>query len=136
MSYEKIDSYLKRLRFFGKYPQPIRKQLLDESEIHVFEAGDTIFRQGESSPYFYVILRGSTKAILSKKDYGNIPIVVSTFYDGKEFGEITQYEVSENLTPDMVKQLNKQKYTCEAMEQSFILALEKERTDRVINKGL
>lgn len=56
---------------------------------------------------FYVILRGSTKAILIKQEYGYIPFVVSTFYDGGEFGEVTLYQVSDNLTLDMVTELNK-----------------------------
>ena len=53
------------------------------------------------------MLRGSVKAILIKKDYGNIPIVINTYYDGKEFGEVNLYEESENLSAEMVKQLNK-----------------------------
>ena len=97
IQYSLIDSYLKRLSFFAKYPPEIRKKLLDQSELRVFDNGDRIFNQGDSSPNFFVNLRGSTKAILIKKDYGNIPIVVQTFYDGKEFGEVTQYQVSENL---------------------------------------
>lgn len=105
--YSIIDSYLKRLSFFAKYPPEIRKMLLDQSELREFQNGDRIFNQGDTSPNFFVNLRGSTKAILIKKDYGNIPIVVQTFYDGKEFGEITQYQVSENLDQEMVHQLNR-----------------------------
>lgn len=101
--FDSIDRYLLKLAFFAKYPKDIRKQMLDESKLAIYESGQHIFIQGDSSPYFYVVLRGSTKAILSKKDYGNIPIVVSTFYDGKVFGEVNLYEVSENLDEDMVK---------------------------------
>lgn len=84
----------------------------------------------------YVIVRGSTNAIMQKKEYGNIPIVGSTFYDGREFGESTLYQVSENLTEAMVKELNQQKYTCEAMEPTYILALDKQDTMRRVNQGL
>jgi hypothetical protein len=62
------------------------------------------------------MIRGSAKAILIKKEYGYIPFIVNTFYDGKEFGEVTLYQVSDKLTPEMVNELNLQKYTCEAME--------------------
>jgi hypothetical protein len=55
----------------------------------------------------FVILRGSAKAILIKQEYGNIPIIVSTFYDGREFGESTLYQVSKEITPEMVAELNK-----------------------------
>lgn len=54
-----------------------------------------------------MILRGSAKAILIKKDYGNIPIAINTFYDGKEFGEVNLYEESETLDAKMVEELNK-----------------------------
>ena len=42
-----------------------------------------------------------------KKEFGNIPIIASTFYDGREFGETTLYEVPEKLTSEMVGDLNK-----------------------------
>jgi hypothetical protein len=72
-----------------------------------------------------VILRGSAKAVLLKTEYGNIPIVVSTFYDGREFGESTIYQVSETVTAEMIAEMNRQKYTCEAMEETFVLTLHK-----------
>lgn len=84
----------------------------------------------------YVIIRGSAKAILIKWEYGYIPFVVSTFYDGRDFGEVTLYQVSENLTEENVKELNKQKYTAEAMEPTFVLALDKAQAARIVNRGL
>jgi hypothetical protein len=54
-----------------------------------------------------VILRGSAKAVLLKTEYGNIPIVVSTFYDGREFGESTIYQVSETVTAEMIAEMNR-----------------------------
>jgi len=72
-----------------------------------FHGGDTIFSQGDDCPKVFVILRGSAKAILIKQEYGNIPIIVSTFYDGREFGESTLYQVSKEITPEMVSELNK-----------------------------
>lgn len=71
-------------------------------QFKVYENGDKIFLQGADSPFFYVMLRGSAKAILIKKEYGFIPFIVNTFYDGKEFGEVTLYQVSDKLTPQMV----------------------------------
>ena len=56
---------------------------------------------------FFIIIRGSAKAILTKKEYGYIPFVISTFYDGRDVGEGTLYQVSEHLTPEMVTELNK-----------------------------
>ena len=74
--------------------------------------------------------------MLRKADFGNIPIIINSIYDGKEFGETNHYEVSENLSQEMVNHLNKQKYTCEAIEESFVLLLEKEVLDKIINTGL
>jgi CRP-like cAMP-binding protein len=127
---------LKRLAFFAKYPTHIRKILLKECELTIKEAGETLFYQGDSIPNFFVLLRGSVKAILIKKDYGNIPIAINTFYDGKEFGEVNFYEESDTLSAEMVRQLNRQKYTCQTMEESFIIALDKERTNKIINQNL
>lgn len=94
MPFSDIDKFLVKLRFFNKYPECIRKQLIQGcrcDQLKVYQTGDTIFSQGEDSPQFFVILRGSTKAILLKKEYGFIPFVVNTFYDGREFGEVTLY---------------------------------------------
>lgn len=101
-----------------------------------YRAGETIFMQGDDCPKVFVILRGSVKAILIKEEYGYIPIIISTFYDGKEFGESTIYQVSNEITPEMMTELNKQKYTCEAMEETFVLKIDKELTLKQINKGL
>ena len=78
-----------------------------ECQLNFVNSGERLFSQGDSSPDFYVILRGSAKAILIKKDYGNIPIAINTFYDGKEFGEVNLYEESETLDAKMVEELNK-----------------------------
>jgi hypothetical protein len=42
----------------------------------------------------------------------------------------------QQLTPDMVTELNKQKYTSEAMEETFVLKIDKELTLKQINKSL
>jgi hypothetical protein len=34
--------------------------------------------------------------------------------------------ISNEITPDMVTELNKQKYTCEAMEETFVFKIDKE----------
>eukprot|EP00350_Pseudokeronopsis_sp_OXSARD2_P012747 CAMPEP_0170554328 /NCGR_PEP_ID=MMETSP0211-20121228/12170_1 /TAXON_ID=311385 /ORGANISM="Pseudokeronopsis sp., Strain OXSARD2" /LENGTH=122 /DNA_ID=CAMNT_0010863283 /DNA_START=1427 /DNA_END=1795 /DNA_ORIENTATION=+ len=63
-------------------------------------------------------------------------MIVHVVYDGREFGEIGFYEVSENLTEEMVSELNKQKYTCQAVEKSQILILNKKKTNEILNEGL
>jgi hypothetical protein len=72
-----------------------------------YEQGQVIFNQGDDSVCFYIILRGSTKAIVNKKEFGFVPFVMTTFYDGCDFGEAIHYEVSNDLTPEMVIELNK-----------------------------
>jgi hypothetical protein len=78
-------------------------------------------------------LRGSTKATLLKQEYGCIPLVVNTFFDGQEFGESTLYQVSDTLTEEMVKELNKQKYSCEAMELTYLLEVDKNVAVHILN---
>mmetsp|Transcript_6616 Transcript_6616/g.5919 ORF Transcript_6616/g.5919 Transcript_6616/m.5919 type:complete len:135 (-) Transcript_6616:726-1130(-) len=74
--------------------------------------------------------------MLHQKDFGGNPMIVHVVYDGREFGEIGFYEVSENLTEEMVSELNKQKYTCQAVEKSQILILNKKKTNEILNEGL
>lgn len=139
IQYDEVDKLLVKLKFFARYPYETRRKLIQgcgASQLQIYETGDIIFRQGDDSAQFYVMLRGSAKAILIKKEYGFIPFVVNTFYDGKEFGEVTLYQVSDRLTPEQVQELNRQKYTCEAMERTFVLALDKEHTVELMNRGL
>ena len=105
--YNKIDNYIERLQFFKKYPFLIRKQMINHGKIKVYSDGEIIFNQGEIQSHFYVLLRGSIKVMLRKADFGNIPIIINSIYDGKEFGDTNHYEVSENLSQEMVNHLNK-----------------------------
>ena len=103
--YREIDEYLRKLPFFSKYPYNLRQDIISATkpgDLILFESGETIFLQGDECPKVFVILRGSAKAILIKQEYGNIPIIVSTFYDGREFGESTIYQVSNEISPEMV----------------------------------
>ena len=127
------------MKYFSKYPQEIRKELMngcDRDNLRCFQSGDVIFRQGDDSQqYLHVILRGSVKAILTKQEFGFIPIEVSTFYDGREFGESALYQVSDRLSQEMVDDLNRQKYTCEAMEPTYVLLLDKPKTMKIVSTG-
>lgn len=76
--------------------------MFEEGNLKIFEKEEVIFKQGDYSSEFYVLLRGSVSLILNKEEYGHLPIIICTIYDGKEFGEVNRYEVSDNLSLEMV----------------------------------
>lgn len=139
LKYREVDLLFQRLKYFKAMDPAVRKLIIEGSrpeDILVYRQGETVFEQGADSVHFYVILRGSTKAIVTKKEYGFVPFVMTTFYDGCEFGEAIHYQVSADLTPEMVTELNKQKYTCEASETTYLLRLDKARIMQFLDQGL
>jgi hypothetical protein len=70
IEYDIIDKYLNKLKYFSKYPQEIRKELIhgcEGDQLRLYNCGDVIFKQGDDSQqYLHIILRGSVKAILTK----------------------------------------------------------------------
>ena len=71
-----------------------------------------------------------------KEELGYIPVIISNIYDGKDFGETNHYSESENLTANMIDSLNRQKYTCTALEMSHIMLINKKKISKKMNQSL
>lgn len=54
-------------------------------------------------------------------------MIISTFYDGSQFGELSNFQSQADvLSPEMIKELQKQKCTCHANEDSYVLVMNKQ----------
>jgi CRP-like cAMP-binding protein len=95
-----------------------------------------IFKQGDSSGVFYVIIKGTVCINIVKEELGFIPFNSKIAYDGDYFGELAHFEKSETLKQEVVNELNKQRSTCMAMEECYVLEIDKVVSNMIINKGL
>ena len=87
INYYQIDALLKRFVYFQKYSENVRKRLLDFGKLRVYEKDEIIFRQGDPSPSFFFMLRGTVSYQVTKSDMGNVPCIIKIIYDGQDFGE-------------------------------------------------
>ena len=136
MNYDIIDQYITRFPYFSKYAESVRKRLLDLAELRLYKKNEIIFRQGEPSPNIFFVLRGTVVISVKNNDMGNLPVVIKILYDGQDFGEQVMLKESENLTQEVIDELNQQKCTTYANENSYILTFSKEITSGIIEKGL
>jgi hypothetical protein len=83
--------------------------------------------------HLFIIVRGSVKVKIRKEEYGLEPIFIDTVYDGDHFGDLTWFEKSENLTEEMVRDLNARRSTCISCEYSEILKIDKRDTNKIFN---
>lgn len=108
VNFKQIDKYLVRFPFFKKYPEEVRKQLLQYGKLLNFKKGDIIFKQGDPSPNIYFIFRGTVVFQVNKEDMGYQPVFIKVYYDGQEFGEQNKVnkEAAQDLTPDEIRKMN------------------------------
>ena len=81
-------------------------------------------------------MRGSVEVSVVKNDLGNLPVIIKILYDGQDFGEYVNLKESEDVTPELIEQLNRQKCTTKANELCYIFSFSKEMIKNVIEKGL
>ena len=81
-NYDNVDQYLCRFGFFKKYSKEIRKELLQNCEVKVFEQDQVIFRQGDGSPDFFFILRGTVSLSIERFESCEESFYFKTLYDG------------------------------------------------------
>lgn len=97
MNLDKIDFFLKKLKFFKKFSETIRMHFLKRAKFVEFPAGHIIFKQGDFGDLMYVILRGSVNIRIIKKInvYENLStsFVVNSYYDGDHFGDLAMMSV-------------------------------------------
>jgi CRP-like cAMP-binding protein/tetratricopeptide (TPR) repeat protein len=84
---------LSPLKFFTRFQKEVRAQLLAISEYRYSVPGETIFTQGEAGTIMYVLLHGSVLVQQSSTDLGDVPLTISTLYDGDSFGELSLFQM-------------------------------------------
>ena len=98
---------ISRLKFFEKFKPNSRILLLQLSEIVKFEYGEYIFKQGERGDKMYIILTGACHVRIKNphNPEDDLGPVVSTLYDGQNFGELalidSKTKISKNESSDL-----------------------------------
>ena len=134
-NFERIDGFLKILKFFIKFDQKTRLYLLKKSNLQEFKPGQIIFNQGDFGNYMYVVLKGAVNVRKIKKgrDGQMQNYVINTLYDGDIFGELAMMGTTQKKEKN-VQDLNlnvkamheEEKEEAEKQKQGYI-----ERTKRM-----
>jgi signal-transduction protein with cAMP-binding, CBS, and nucleotidyltransferase domain len=82
IDFSKISELLNRLSFFKKFPSMTSQKIFEKSSLIVYQKDDVIFNQGDSSPDFFLLLRGSVSISSRKRQYEDVVQIVKTYYDG------------------------------------------------------
>ena len=80
-----------------------------------------------------MIIKGTVCIKVDKEELGHIPVNYRVCYDGDYFGEIAHFEASEKLKPEVLEELNRQRATTIAMEETYALQMNKALANKVIN---
>ena len=121
--YELILNKVAKLKFFAKFQPDVRRKFLESGHLQVFQPHEVIFSQGETSVYIYVILRGSVVIVKQSPEYGHEPLVLTTLYDGDNFGDLSVFagEVGKGRSA-----------ACKAVELTEVLVIPKEKYREII----
>ena len=87
-SIKMLDFMLNKLKFFTKYNEIDRKNLLKTAKYAHMKTREIIFKQGDKADYMYVILKGRVCVEIKNKGFEETPIVIATLGDGDHFGEL------------------------------------------------
>ena len=95
-----------------------------------------VFKRGDPSNSYFVIIKGSVSITVVKEEFGNVPVIIKTCYDGDYFGELAHFEGKEGQDSASLENLNMQRQTCIALEHSYILEINKAISSKIINTGM
>lgn len=118
-NYGILETILKNLVFFSKFPFEIRMKLIKASVFKKYESDEIIIKQGEAGDSMFVILRGSIKIVKSSPEFGNLKLTINSMYDGETFGELA-------LLSEGINNIIKRSATCIAGENTKLLAISRE----------
>ena len=94
-------SLCRKLRFFMRYPKEVQNRLFEIAQhFRIDRAGVTLFKQGDASDGYYIIVKGTVKIEQNHLKYAHKkdmpPVVIRTCYDGDFFGEIAHFTANIN----------------------------------------
>jgi len=99
-----VFQILEKIEWFRQYSYIVRQNLVNTATVQIYKPGEKIFSRGEASPNLYLIVFGSVRATTSRGEaHSQVTVMLSTFFDGQIFGEMSDYE----LKPDQKAQISK-----------------------------
>ncbi len=75
---------LKRIALFKYFDDAAVRAFFDRAEVHTYKEGETIIREGDTSPYLYVVLKGSANVMAHD---GEKSVFLSMMGEGAILGE-------------------------------------------------
>jgi CRP-like cAMP-binding protein/tetratricopeptide (TPR) repeat protein len=127
-SLEKIDKIASKLEFLQKFPLHMRESIYLCAKIETFSPGDVVFREGDPGESMYVIIKGSVVINKRLSEVRNHPVIISSLYDGRQFGDVSVLSTVNEKEP--------RKGTCIVTEPSTMLTIPKKEYKRLLFKYL
>eukprot|EP01017_Pseudomicrothorax_dubius_P017296 TRINITY_DN19565_c0_g1_i1.p1 TRINITY_DN19565_c0_g1~~TRINITY_DN19565_c0_g1_i1.p1 ORF type:complete len:687 (+),score=110.64 TRINITY_DN19565_c0_g1_i1:79-2139(+) len=133
----RIDVIVRRLKFFSRYPEFVRRLFIKHATLSVAKAGEIIFKQGDYGNLMYVILKGAVNVRIKKKgaDGKEEERLIATLYDGGHFGELammgTAAKAKSNETAGY-QERTKRAATIEAAEDCHFLMLPRDQFKEIL----
>lgn len=121
--YGLLVNRLGKLKFFAKFQLDVRRKFLEVSHFQIAQPQEIIFSQGDPGLYMYVILHGSVAVTKHSPEFGAEPLVVSTLYDGENFGDLSLF------LPATKKGRSA---SCMAVELTELMVIPKEKYHKII----
>jgi len=121
--YGLLVNRLGKLKFFAKFQLEVRRKFLEISHLQIAQPREIVFDQGDPGLYMYVILHGSVAVTKHSPEYGADPLVLTTLYDGENFGDLSVF------LPATGKGRSA---SCMAVEVTELLVLPKEKYHQII----
>ena len=79
-----------------------------------------------------MVVRGTVGVKYAKEETGGLEVNAKVCYDGDSFGEMVHFEPTSTMSKTMLATLNVQRTTCTALEQCYLLALDKLRSQSAL----
>jgi CRP/FNR family cyclic AMP-dependent transcriptional regulator len=91
---EKIRKALKSIELFREMPDPVIARLAEFSQMRIIHTGETLFCQGEPSPYCFGVVLGEVTLQQVSPEVGISPKILAVVKPGSLFGEAALFDAS------------------------------------------
>ena len=129
---------LEKIPWFQMYEYDMRQKIFNSARIELYEPGDLIIKQYDTSPNINIILRGAVEVSQQKVVFGNkVEVKLPSYYDSQLVGEMAEFEALRGeLTELQLRELHMQKYTCVAQEGCCILHIDKQELNYITGRDV
>jgi CRP-like cAMP-binding protein len=77
-----LNEITSQLDFFTKFPGDGKNKLFGMAEHEIIPVNTLVFKQGEIGDMMYIIIRGCVVVEKESLEFGPVPLVVNTLFDG------------------------------------------------------